>query len=439
MNKPIPPERLLKDTPRILRDPLSYLVELTRREGEIVTFDIRGQAAIIVNDPNWIEHILVQNYRNYTKATVQFETFALVAGNGLLNSDGAFWLRQRRLAQPHFHHAKLVQWGQWMTDSAELIGRSWQNQAVIDMEHEMFALTLPIITQALFSLNTHSHADELVKQFTHTLNYVMYRARMPISWADRLPLPVVRRYHESMTQLERLITQMIENRRHDPNPPDDLLTTFIGARDEESGDPLPDQQIRDEIMTMILAGFETVATSLTWTWYLLSQHPEVVTLLHAELAQQLGGRVPTSADLPFLPYTRMVSEEALRLYPPAWVMSRRATEVDKVGDVVIPAGAIVIISPYTVHRNTNYWENPEQFLPERFSAENKRQRHRYAYIPFGGGARLCIGYRFAEMESILVLATLAQRFAPMPVATPHPIAMVTIRPKNGLPMYPNPR
>ena len=439
MTKPIPPEQLLKDTPRILRDPLSYLVDLTRREGDIVTFDIQGQSAVIVNSPDWIEHILVQNYRNYTKETVQFETFALVAGNGLLNSDGAFWLRQRRLAQPHFHHTKLLQWGQWMTDSAELIGRSWQNQPTIDMEHEMFALTLPIITQALFSLNTHSHADELVKQFTHTLNYVMYRARMPISWAARLPLPVVRRYHESMAELERLIAQMIESRRNDPNPPDDLLTTFIQARDEESGDPLPDLQIRDEIMTMILAGFETVATGLTWTWYLLSQHPQVTALLHAELDQQLGGRVPTSADFPQLPYTRMVFEEALRLYPPAWVMSRRAIESDKLGDVVIPAGATVIISPYTVHRHAGHWPNPDQFLPERFSAENKRTRHRYAYIPFGGGARLCIGNRFAELESMLVLATLAQRFAPTPVKKPQTVAMVTIRPKNGLLMYPNPR
>ena len=268
----------------------------------------------------------------------------------------------------------------------------------------------------------------MVKQFTHTLNYVMYRARMPISWAARLPLPVVRRYHESMAELERLIAQMIESRRNDPNPPDDLLTTFIQARDEESGDPLPDLQIRDEIMTMILAGFETVGTGLTWTWYLLSQHPQVTALLHAELDQQLGGRVPTSADFPQLPYTRMVFEEALRLYPPAWVMSRRAIESDKLGDVVIPAGATVIISPYTVHRHAGHWPNPDQFLPERFSAENKRTRHRYAYIPFGGGARLCIGNRFAELESMLVLATLAQRFAPTPVKKPQTVAMASVMP-----------
>lgn len=430
--------QVLRKLPSIMRDPLTYLLHVSRAHGDNVPFLLPDEKARLINHPDLIEYVLLTNNKNYSKKTIQFETFSLVTGDGLLNSDGDFWLRQRRIAQPAFHRRKIANMVQIMQEEAAKRRELWQTAVsqnkTLDMEQEMLQLTMAITMRAMFNFDVAGREAELVHTIEETLGYVMFRAQVLVPIPPSWPLPVNRRYREAMAELDALVYKMIDDRRNSDEEIDDVLSMFIAATDED-GNPLPDKLIRDEILTLIIAGYETAASGMTWLWYLLSQNDDVWARLQEELAF-LNGRSPTLDDFAKLPYLRGAIHEGWRLYPPSWVVTRTAIEDDEIGGEPIAAGTQIIISPYTMHRHPDIWPNPEQFRPERFIGDAENGRSRFAFIPFGGGPRLCIGNTFAEFETMVIMATLAQQFRPVPVDgyQPDMRALVTIRPRGGMPV-----
>lgn len=430
---------VLKRFTRIMRDPLHFLLEMSHQYGDSVSFNLPDEKARLLNHPDLIEYVLLTNNKNFNKKTPQFETFRYVAGNGLLNSDGSFWLRQRRIVQPAFHQRKIARMVDVMQAESMNKCKQWEKSAaqkkIIDMEQEMLQLTLGITLKALFHVDISGREAELVKTIEEMLGYVMFRAQVMVRVSPGWPLPVNRRYRAALQRLDQLVYDMISARRQAAEPIDDVLSLLLEARDED-GNPLQDGLIRDEIVTLIIAGYETAASGMTWLWHLLDANPDAAHRLRLELNQVLNGRSPNLADFPKLSYLNQVIKEGWRLYPPSWVISRAVMEDDVIGNEPIAAGTLIIISPYTMHRHAHFWPSPEQFEPERFELEKANGRSRFAYIPFGGGPRLCIGNTFAEMETMIIMATLAQHFRPSLISG-HQVktrALVTIRPKNGLPM-----
>ncbi len=429
--------QLLAHTPRIMRDPLNYLTELTQTHGDIVEIDVAGFKAFVLAEPEAIEHVLVSNFRNYSKETPQFETFKFVAGDGLLNSDGELWRQQRRIMQPAFHRKKLALLLDAMIRWTAKRADAWRQKSgqVLLIEDEMMTLSLEILCETLFGVELKARSEELVHTVNRTLDYVMFRARMPFDAIDNVPLKVVRDYKASMIEVDRFVDELIAARRASDGSHDDLLQLLIDATDD-MGNPLSRDIIRDEIVTMIVAGYETVATGLTWTWYLLDKNRAVVEQARREIGRVLDGRELSLETLRELVYTQAIFTEGLRLYPPAWVVSRKALDVDEIAGLHVPAGSPIIISPYAMHHNARYWFGAERFTPERWLPEWGRKRHKWQYIPFGAGPRLCIGARFAEMEAAVVLATLLPKFDVVYAGQHAPVmnALVTIRPKNHMPM-----
>ncbi len=429
--------QLLAHTPRIMRDPLNYLTDLTNTHGDIVEIDVAGFKAFVLAEPAAIEHVLVSNFRNYSKETPQFETFKFVAGDGLLNSDGDLWRRQRRIMQPAFHRKKLAllldAMIRWTAKRAE----QWAQKSgqVLLIEDEMMTLSLEILCETLFGVELKAKSEALVHTVNRTLDYVMFRARMPFDAIDSVPLKIVRDYKASMIEVDNFVDALITARRTSDHDYGDLLQLLIDATDED-GNPLSRDIIRDEIVTMIVAGYETVATGLTWTWYLLNNNRAVVEQARREIARVLDGRELSMETLRQLTYTQAIYTEGLRLYPPAWVISRKALGEDEIAGFYVPAGSPVIISPYAMHHNPRYWFGAERFTPERWLPEWANKRHKWQYIPFGAGPRLCIGARFAEMEAAVILATLLPKFDVEYAGEKEPgmDALVTIRPKNHMPM-----
>ncbi len=426
------------DLQTLRESPLTALVKVAGRYGDFFQYPVGFWTIYVANHPDAVRHILQENHRNYTKATFQYRLLGQVAGNGLLSSDGAFWRRQRRLAQPAFHRESLAALGTVMAEATEGMVQRWQLFAargeVFDADHEMMVLALEIVGKSLFGTSFADRADSITKAVHAALDEVVYRARTPIALPLSIPTPRARRFRRAVKTLDEAVYAIIEQRRNGTRH-HDLLSMLLAARDEETGEGMSDAQLRDEMVTLIVAGHETVASALTWAWYLLAQHPDAERRLHDELAAVLGGRAPTVQDLPALSYTRAIVEETLRLYPPAWLITRRAADVDEIGGYRIPAGALVVVSPYLTHRHPAFWENPERFEPERFAPE-RSERPRFAYFPFGGGPRLCIGNNFALMEAQLVLATVAQRYR-LELAANGPVEVVpgvTLRPRVGLPV-----
>lgn len=430
---------VLKRFPSIMRDPLTFLLDMSYTYGDSVPFNLPEERARLINHPDLIEHVLLTNNKNYSKKTVQFETFAYVTGDGLLNSDGDFWLRQRRIAQPAFHQRKIKRMVDVMQEETVKKVADWQEkqrQGInIDMEQEMLQLTLGITMKALFHKDVGGQEAELVHIIEETLGYVMFRAQVLVPIPPSWPLPVNNRFRHAIKELDELIYGMISRRRRENPDVDDVLSLFINARDE-NGHPIPDQLIRDEVLTLIIAGYETAASGMTWLWALLDQNPEMMARLQDEV-RGLNGRPPNLEEFAKLPFLNQAIHEGWRLYPPSWVISRQVIEDDVIGGEPIEAGTLVIMSPYTIHRHPGIWPDPHSFKPERFKdGVTGDGRSRYAYIPFGGGPRLCIGNTFAEMETMIIMGTLAQQFAPQ-LLSDDPIehrALVTIRPRGGLPM-----
>ncbi len=429
----------------IYRDRLRFVLEVARTYGDVVQYRVAHLRMYEVNHPAGVEHLLHDKHRNYSKDVPTFGTLRLFLGNGLFTSDGEFWRRQRRLAQPAFHRRRVATFGDLMTDATREMLDRWQPRAErgqpLEVAREFMRLTMEVVTRALFSTSVERDVDTIGRAIATLLKEVTFRFTFPFYPPLRVPTPRNRRFLAARAALDRIVYRIIAERRRRPAEHDDLLAILMEARDEQTGEGMSDRQLRDEVITLFLAGHETTANALTWASYLLSTHVEPARRLRAEVDETLRGRAPTAADVPNLTYTRMVIDETLRLYPPAWVTSRRAIEDDTVCGYRIPADATVSISPYVTHRDPTLWENPEGFDPERFVPEGSAGRPHYAYFPFGGGPRQCIGKGFALMESTLVLALLAQRYELhlMPGRRVETEAVATLRPRYGMWMTAHPR
>jgi cytochrome P450 len=423
----------------------NFVLETMRAYGDICRYHVLRWPVHLLSHPDYIKHVLQDNHRNYDKKVFAYRALRLILGNGLLTSDGDFWLRQRRLAQPAFHRQRIEGFGRIMTNAAQAMLQQWQGyakqQQVFDVAQEMMRLTLRVAGETLFTIDLTNDADEVGQALSYALLQVNARLYQPFPLPLWLPTPKNRRVGQALRTLDRVVTAIIEEHRRTPEAREDLLSMFMLAQDEETGERMNDQQLLDEVKTMLLAGHETTANALNWTWYLLAQHPAVEAKLAAELAAVLAGRLPTIADLPLLPYTQMVIYEAIRLYPPAWLFLRHAIQDDTIGGYHIPAGTAVAVSPYVMHRHPAFWEEPETFMPERFTPERVAVRHRLAYIPFAAGPRQCIGNTFALTEAQLVLATVAQRYR-LRLAPGHPVepeTAITLRPRAGIHMTLHPQ
>jgi cytochrome P450 len=417
-------------------DMLGFLNRMAEEYGDISHFRIGPRNAFLFNHPDLIKDVLVTHHRNFLKSRA-LERAKLVLGNGLLTSEGEFHLRQRRIIQPAFHHHRVSSYGKIMVEYASRMERRWQEGMTVDVDKEMMRLTLAIVAKTLFDADVESEAEDIGKTITVIIE-MFPRTLLPFSEIlDRLPLPSTRRFERARERLDSIIYRMIAERRVKGEDRGDLLSMLLMAQGEESnGKGMTDLQVRDEAMTLFLAGHETTANALTWTWYLLSQHPEVENRLHHELDKVLGGRLPVVEDMDRLSYTRMVFAEAMRLFPPVWAVARRAIDDYEVDGYKVPKDSFIFMSQYVMHRDWRFYPDPLRFDPRRFTPELQASRPQFAYFPFGGGPRRCIGEPFAWMEGMLVLATVARKWR-MRLVPGHPVELkplITLRPRYGMRM-----
>jgi cytochrome P450 len=428
----------------IYRDRLRFVLDLARIYGDVLQYRVAHMRIYQINHPEGVGRLLHDNHRNYSKDVATFGTLKLFLGNGLFTSDGDFWRRQRRLAQPAFHRRRVANFGGLMTDATLAMLDRWQARETaeqpLDVATEFMRLTMEVVTLALFSTSVEHDIGKIGSAITTLLDDVTFRFTFPFYPPLKVPTLRNRRFLTARATLDGIVYRIIAERRR-PDEHDDLLALLMEVRDEKTGEGMSDKQLRDEVVTLFLAGHETTANALTWASYLLSTHVAIERRLRAEVDETLQGRIPTDSDLPNLTYTRMVIDETLRLYPPAWITNRRAIEADTVCGYRIPADATVSISPYVTHRDPTLWQNPEGFDPDRFAPERSDARPHYAYFPFGGGPRRCIGKGFALMESTLVLALLTQRceLHLVPGRRVETEAMATLRPRHGMWMTAHPR
>jgi cytochrome P450 len=414
-------------------------MEMHRTYGDVVRIEIGPRTLHLVNHPDYAKYVFQDNNRNYTKGR-GLELTKNVLGEGLLTSEGEFWRQQRRLIQPLFHRRRIEEFATTMARSTAELRQRWVEGPLasgepVDVSEAMMRLTLDIVSKTLFSTALTAAEFKTVSNVMRPLlHHATSRIASPFEFMDSWPTPANRRQEARKEQLDQIVYRLIAQRRQSGQDHEDLLGLLMSARDEETGERMPDRQVRDEVMTIFLAGHETTANLLSFTWALLSQHPAIRRRLQEEVDTVLQGRTPTMADVANLTFTNMVIEEALRLYPPAWIIGRQAIEDDEIGGYHIPAGSGVLISPYIIHRHPQFWDNPEGFDPLRFAPENSQGRPRYAFLPFGGGPRLCIGNRFALTEAAIVIAMLCQRFDLdlVPGALVEAEPAFTLRPKSSI-------
>lgn len=402
--------------------------------GDVVTVRIGPQRVYLVSHPELVREVLVAHGRSFMKGRALQEAKRIL-GNGLLTSEGELHLRQRRLIQPLFHQERVAAFGAEMVRAAERVSERWRDGSEVEMAGEMTELTLAIVGRTLFDADVERDARDVGESLTIAMEMFDRFLAPGAAFAERLPLPSTRRFRTAQRRLDAIIERMIDQRLADPGRHGDLLTMLLEARNEDGGGGMGRAQIRDEAMTIFLAGHETTSQALSWTWYLLSENPRVEARLHLELDGVLTGRLPDAADVDRLPYTRAVVAESMRLYPPAWSIARRALADLDLGGYRIARRSIVVTSPWIVHRDARWFPEPQRFDPDRWLVDDPG-RPRFAYFPFGGGTRICIGERFAWMEAILVLAVLASRWKPRLVSG-HPVAplpRITLRPRYGLKM-----
>jgi len=414
------------------RNPLQFLCGTRDRYGDVVRVQIGPLKVTLVSDPNLVEDILVTRNRLWRKDKFLQTTLRPVLGEGLLSSEGAFWRKQRRLAQPAFHRDRITGYGEIMVDHALRLAAEWRDGEERDVHKDMMRVTVDIVAHALFGASVGDRADEVAEALDAILTVVADPMELFIPMLKKLPTPQRRRFDRGVASLDGIIYGLIASRRKASAPSSDLLSMLLLSRDED-GQGMSDKQLRDECLTIFLAGHETTAINLSWTWDLLSQHPAVRQTLEEELDEVLGDRAPTPADLPRLTYTANVISESLRMAPPAWSMGREACEdVILPGGWLVPEGEGVWFCPWAFHRDRRWFDAPNVFRPERWAGDLHKTLHRYAYFPFGGGPRFCIGQAFAQMEAVLILATLARAFR-VEVREPGvPETSVTLRPKHGI-------
>ena len=437
------PRPSLRELPRLAwsqQDPVKTTREAWRRFGDVFYLPGRGGGIFFIH-PDHVQRILLDRQAFYLKQTREYEKLRLILGDGLLTSDGEAWRRQRQMIQPIFHHENVCRFAGLITRATEEMLDRWEERRSsgfpLDLSVEMGQLTLTIIGQAMFSADLgQEETSRVCRSILETNRHLRSDITRLFELPHWVPTPRNWRFRASRRIFHALIGRMIQDRlRNGQEGREDLLSLLLVARDPETGQPLDSKQVEDEINTFYAAGHETTANALTWTWYLLSQHPPVLDLLRQEL-EFLGGRPPTLKDLPRLSYTRQVIQESLRLYPPVWLLPRLATQEDSIGGYRVPAGAKVCVSLYCTHRHPRFWEQPEIFDPTRFDPDRQGSRHPFAYFPFSGGPRSCVGRDLALLETTLILATTAQRYRLQRVPT-HPVrteALITLRPRYGMKM-----
>lgn len=439
--KPIPhiPEPpLVGSLPEHTRDRLTLYLRVVQQCGDVGSFHFGPFRVIFFNKPEYVHSVFVEHADDFDKGAAIHNTFRPIIGNGIFTSEGDFHRRQRKLMAPSFQPRHIISYADLMAHYSELIQQKWSDSETVDVNQEMTHLTMSIIGKILFDADVFTETDELGAAMTTTLSHVSHTLSklfpIPLNW----PTKRNRDTRHAIAVLRGRIQTLIEERREETEERNDFLSILLQTQDED-GKHMSDEQVIDESLTLFGAGHETTATALAWTWYLLASHPEIYKRVQAEVDAVLQGRTPTYADLAQLPYCLQVFKETMRLYPPAYAISRAPLhDVDINGYIARKGKDIVFVSPYTMHRRPDYFPEPEVFDPERFTLENEKKLPRYAYIPFGAGPRICIGNHFAMMEGHLLLATLAQRvtfeLVPNQHIIPDPLKTVTIRPRNGINM-----
>lgn len=416
-------------------NPIRVFQYLFETFGDAAHYKLGRRHVVFLNNPEYVREILVVQNSNFVKErTVQ--RMKMLVGEGLITSEDPFHRRQRMLAQPAFYRQRISAYADDIVNKAAAFRERWQPGQQLDISLEMMHLTLDIIAKTLFDSDVAAEVEEISREVNAIMRLYNFLVIVPLAeMLQHYPLPGMRRFRQARARLDAIVYRMIEEHRRDEEPRGDLLTMLLSARYDD-GSAMPDRQVRDEVMTIFLAGYETIANALTWTLYLLSQNSDAEHKLHAELDSVLAGRNATYDDVPKLIYTEMVLAESMRLYPPAWAMGRFALEDFTLGSYFMPKGTTVFLSQYIMHRDRRYFPDPERFDPERWAPEAKASRPRFCYFPFGGGARQCIGESFAWMEGILILATLAQRWRPrlVPGHRVEPQPLITLRPKYGMKM-----
>jgi cytochrome P450 len=421
-------------TYRPARDPLAFFTDLASRYGDLVHLRMGPERAFLVNDPALIRDVLVTNQRFFHKGRA-LERSKRLLGEGLLTSEDAVHVRQRRLLQPAFHRDAVAGYAGVMTDFADRARSRWQNGSTIDIAQEMMRITLGIVGKTLFDADVESQARDVGEALTAVLESFWTMLLPFAGLLEHLPVPALRKSRAAQARLDKMMYAMIAERHAAASDRGDMLSMLLLAQDDEQqGRSLTDQQVRDEAMTIFLAGHETTANALSWMWYLVSGAPDVESRMHEEIDRVLAGRLPTIADIPHLTYVEQVITEALRLYPPAWMIGRRAVAEQPLGNYVLPPRALVLLSPYVTQRDARHFAEPDRFMPERWTPEFRASLEPFAYFPFGGGSRRCIGESFAMMELVLVASTIARRWA-IRVVPGHPVVpqpLMTLRLKHGL-------
>lgn len=431
---PGPPGQLLLGNLRdFARDLLGFHERCRDEYGDVVRLRLGNRIVYLVDDPELIHAVLVTNHRNFVKHSFFWRHVRAIFGQGLLTNEGDSWLRQRRLAAPAFHRERIVTYARTMVTYTERMLDGWRDAEVRNVHQDMMALTLEIVAKVLFDADVASDVNAVGRAFDAVTDEIAARFRRPVFLPDWVPLPGNLRYRRGVRELDRLVYRIIGEHRANGASGGDLLSMLMTARDVDGG-RMNDVQLRDEAVTLLLAGHETTALVLSWTWYLLSRNPAAEEALRSELDRVLGGRAPTPADLPALRYTEYVVAESMRLYPPAYSFGREAVRDCTLGEYTVPAGTTIFMSPWVMHRDRRWFEDPLAFRPERWADGLADRLPRHVYIPFGGGPRICIGNNFALMEAALLLATIARRFRLEAVSQEPvvPFPTITLRPRGGI-------
>ena len=419
------------------RDTLGFIERCQRDYGDVVRSRFLYLHAYFLYNPADIETMLTTNAKSYRKArSLRSPFFYRLVGNGLVTSEGDFWRRQRRLAQPAFHRQRISSYGDIMVEYTNRALAEWKNGEQRDIARDMTRLTLEIVVKTLFNSDVSNDADHVGAMLAEIVKPFASQATLKWIADNRLPTPGHRRYFNAVSEIDRVVFRIIGERRASGTDEGDLLSMLLQAQDED-GSQMNDAQLRDEVMTLFLAGHETTALALSWSWYLLATHPEAEKKFHAELDEVLGkngSRAPEVADLPRLKYTEMIVKETMRLYPPAYAVGREAIEETEIGGFRVPRNTQLFAFQWVTHRDPRFFERPSEFEPERWASESIQNLPKYAYFPFGGGPRQCIGNYFAMMEVVLLLATIGQRFK-FSLVKDHPVEVLpvlSLRPKNGI-------
>ena len=425
----------------IRRDPMGFHSALAAEHGTIVSYRLLHRHIVLLTEPRYVRHVFQDHPTNYNKRTRGFDVLRSFLANGLLTSEGEFWLRQRRIAQPAFHRQRIATFADTMTAAATALVDRWEQDGVdtVNVTADMSRLTLRIVGETLLSADVSGCADTVGTALSVALRHANQGLTRLVTIPPWIPTPGNRELRAALATLNRVVYDVIAARRGGDTDANDLLSLLMDARDDETGEGMTDAQLRDEVMTIFLAGHETTAVALGWAWDLIARHPDTRRRLQRELATVLDGRRPTFDDLPLLVYTAQIIKEAMRLYPPAWIISRCAIAADRIGGYDIPAGTFVFACPYVTHRLPSLWADPERFDPDRFDPAHD-DRAPFTYFPFGGGPRQCIGNMFAMMEMTLIVATIAQR-CQLDVLTSEPpktTPAITLRPSRPIQMIRRP-